>query len=131
MTDPRIMLMKAKGVRIPHQMSDAVACEAWEAFVEQQGIPGWNAFQNWLSNYPIAGAPPPALPLPDELDVPHWAVKLVAEFRRDLELPDRVTDGMIFARAVEAGRIPTGSEAQTGELLVMALTSLIDEVPEK
>lgn len=39
--------------------------------------------------------------MPKELDVPHWARSMVANYRTSLELPARVTDRMIYARTQE------------------------------
>jgi len=38
---------------------------------------------------------------PKELDVPHWAGSMVDNYRRSLNLPQRVTDRMIYARLEE------------------------------
>lgn len=38
---------------------------------------------------------------PAELPVPSWAGSMVSNYRRSQNLPDRVTDGMIFARIEE------------------------------
>lgn len=38
---------------------------------------------------------------PNELDVPHWAIDVVQETRKQFKLPEAVTDRMIYAKLVE------------------------------
>lgn len=55
---------------------------------------------------------------PKELDVPHWAASTVRNYRTELQLPERVTDRMIFARLQEThGMNPDDERVLVGSLI--------------
>lgn len=56
---------------------------------------------------------------PKELDVPHWAREPVQKMRRVYELPDYVSDRMIFAWLQESGQVHK-DESQIRELIELA-----------
>lgn len=56
--------------------------------------------------------------MPEERDVPHWARQVVEHHRRELELPERVTDRMIYARLVETQGL--SPERERARLLSLA-----------
>lgn len=39
--------------------------------------------------------------MPNELDVPHWAIQRVKEVRTMYDVPEQVTDRMVYARLME------------------------------
>lgn len=131
--DVRLKMMREKGVRIPHAMSDAVAIECWEWFFGPTGPNnGLNSFQIWLDKWPVNGMPPPPPPLPPELDVPHWAVKIVAKWRQICFVPERVTDRMIYARLLEFNQLPVpGDDHYRRTVCAGVIEHLALEVPEK
>lgn len=55
---------------------------------------------------------------PNEKDVPHWARSMVENFRRQLELPERVTDRMIFARLEECRGMMPDDELEMVQCLI-------------
>ena len=56
--------------------------------------------------------------MPKELDVPHWARSMVANYRTSQKLPERVTDRMVFARLQEcSGMDPADVEEAVGDLI--------------
>jgi len=55
------------------------------------------------------------------LPVPSWATSMVSNYRRSQNLPDRVTDEMIFARLEDC-------RGMNPEDIEQAIDALIDEV---
>lgn len=62
--------------------------------------------------------------MPRELDVPHWAVERVKDYRESLELSAAVTDRMIYARLLM-------NQDMSPEDLMESVQQLETEVAEK
>lgn len=68
--------------------------------------------------------------MPKEVDIPHWARSMVDNFRRELQLPERVTDRMIFARLQEtSGMNPDDERVMVGNLVNETLPMAGEEKP--